>query len=101
MIVPCGHALLLAVVLFLMGAVCAVTRRNLFLVLVGIEVMINAAGLAFVAGSLQWRRLDGQAFVLFLLAVAAAEAAVGLALLVYGYRRTASVDADRYDLLKG
>jgi NADH-quinone oxidoreductase subunit K len=101
MIVPYGHVVFLAVLLFLMGAVCAVARRNLFLIFVGIEVMINAGGLAFVAGSLRWGRLDGQAFVLFLLAVAAAEAAVGLALLVYGYRRTGSVDADRYDLLKG
>ena len=96
MIVPYGHVLFLAVVLFLTGLVCAATRRNLFLVLVGVEVMINAAGLAFVAGSLRWQRLDGQAFVLFLLAVAAAEVAVGLSLLVHGYRRTGSVDSDRY-----
>jgi NADH-quinone oxidoreductase subunit K len=100
MIVPHGHALLLAVMLFLMGAVSAVTRRNLFLVLVGIEVMLNAAGLAFIVGALRWGELHGQVFVLFLLAVAAAEVAVGLALLVYGHRRTGSVDSDRFAALR-
>ncbi|MBI5015548.1 MAG: NADH-quinone oxidoreductase subunit NuoK [Deltaproteobacteria bacterium] len=98
---PYGHVLLLAVSLFLLGAVSAALRRNLFLVLVGVEVMLNAAGLAFVVAALRWRQPDGQAFVLFLLAVAAAEVAVGLALLVYGHRRTGSVDSDRYTALRG
>lgn len=101
MIVPLGHALLLATALFLLGAVCAATRRNLLLVLVGVEVMLNAAALAFVAGSLHWGRLDGQTFVFFLLAVAAAEVAVGLALLVLCHRRTGSVDSDRYRIMRG
>jgi NADH-quinone oxidoreductase subunit K len=100
-IVPLGHVLLLAVALFLLGAVCAATRRNLLLVLVGVEVMLNAAALAFVAGSLRWGKLDGQAFVLFVLAVAAAEVAVGLALLVYCHGRTGSVDSDRYRAMRG
>lgn len=101
MIVPLGHVLLLAAALFLLGAVCAAVRRNLLLVLVGVEVMINAAALAFVGGALRWGRLDGQVFVLFLLAVAAAEVAVGLALLVRGYRGTRSVDSDCYRALRG
>lgn len=101
MIVPCGHALSIAALLFLMGAVSVATRRNLFLVLVGVEVMLNAAGLAFIVGALRWHQLEGQAFVLFLLAVAAAEVAVGLALLVYGHRRTGSVDSGRYTSLRG
>jgi NADH-quinone oxidoreductase subunit K len=101
MIVPYGNLLLLAVVLFLLGAICAITRRNLLMILIGVEIMLNAAGLAFVGASLKWQVLDGQAFVLFLFAVAAAEVAVGLALIVYSQRRTGSVNADHYNLMKG
>jgi NADH-quinone oxidoreductase subunit K len=100
-IVPYGNVLLLAVILFLMGAVCAVARRNLLMILIGIEIMLNAAGLAFVGASLKWQLMDGQAFVLFILAVAASEVAVGLALIVYSQRRTGSVDADHYNSMKG
>ena len=101
MIVPFSHVLLLAVILFGLGAVCAVARRNLIMILVGVEIMLNAAGLAFVGASLRWQQLDGQAFVLFIMAVAASEVAVGLALIVYAQRRTGSVNADRYSILKG
>ncbi len=101
MIVPFSHVLLLAVILFGLGAVCAVARRNLIMILVGVEIMLNAAGLAFVGASLRWQQLDGQAFVLFIMAVAASEVAVGLALIVYAQRRTSSVNADRYSILKG
>jgi len=101
MIVPFSHVLLLAVLLFFMGAACAVSRRNLIMILVGVEIMLNAAGLAFIAASLKWQQLDGQIFVIFILTVAAAEVAVGLALIVYAHRRTGSVDANRYSLLKG
>jgi NADH-quinone oxidoreductase subunit K len=100
MIVPFSHVLILAVVLFGLGAVCAVARKSLIMILIGVEIMLNAAGLVFVAASLKWQQLDGQAFFLFILAVAASEVAVGLALIVYLYRRTGSVNADRYRLLK-
>ena len=100
MIVPFSHVLFLTVLLFLLGAVCAVARRNLVMILIGVEVMLNAAGLAFVGASLRWEHLDGQVFVLFILTIAAAEVAVGLALIVSSYRRTGSVNADRYNLLK-
>ena len=101
MIVPYGNVLLLAIILFLLGAVCSISRRNLLMILIGVEIMLNAAGLAFVAASLKWRLLDGQAFVLFIFAVAASEVAIGLALIVYSQRRTGSVNADHYDSLKG
>jgi NADH-quinone oxidoreductase subunit K len=101
MIVPFSHVLLLAVLLFLLGAVCAVARRNLVMILIGVEIMLNAAGLAFVGASLRWEHLEGQVFVIFILTLAAAEVAVGLALIVSSYRRTGSVNADRYNLLKG
>lgn len=101
MIVPFSHVLFLAVFLFLLGAVCAVARRNLVMILIGVEIMLNAAGLAFVGASLRWEHLEGQVFVIFILTLAAAEVAVGLALIVSSYRRTGSVNADRYNLLKG
>jgi NADH-quinone oxidoreductase subunit K len=100
-IVPYSHVLILAAILFALGAGCAVTRRNLIMILIGVEVMLSAAGLAFVGASLRWGQLDGQAFVIFIMAVAASEVAVGLALIVYSQRRTGSVDADDYDLMKG
>ncbi|HUL30642.1 MAG TPA: NADH-quinone oxidoreductase subunit NuoK [Thermodesulfobacteriota bacterium] len=101
MIVPYGNVLLLAVTLFFVGAVCAVARRNLLMILIGVEVMLNAAGLALVGASLKWQSLDGQVFVLFIFAVAASEVAVGLALIVYLQRRTGSVNADHYHRMKG
>lgn len=101
MIVPYGHVLVLAVILFLLGAACALARRNLLMILIGVEVMLNAASLAFIGAALKWRQLDGQAFVIFIFAVAAAEVAVGLALIVYSQRRTAALDADAYNHLKG
>ena len=101
MIVPFSHVLFLAVLLFLLGAVCAVARRNLVMILIGVEIMLNAAGLAFVGASLRWEHLEGQVFVIFILTLAAAEVAVGLALIVSSHRRTGSVNADRYNLLKG
>lgn len=101
MIVPYGHVLLLAVILFLLGAACAIARRNLLMILIGVEVMLNASALAFIGASLKWRQLDGQAFVIFIFAVAAAEVAVGLALIVYSQRRTGRLNADAYSRLKG
>ncbi len=101
MIVPFSHVLYLAVILFVLGAACAVARRNLVMILIGVEVMLNAAGLVFIGASLKWLQLDGQIFVIFILTAAAAEVAVGLALIVYLARRTGSVDANRYNLLKG
>ena len=101
MIVPYGHVLVLAGILFFMGAGCAVTRRNLIMILVGVEIMLNAAGMVFIGASLRWGTLAGQGFVLFIMAVAASEVAVGLALIIYARRRTGTVDADAYNLLRG
>jgi len=100
MIVPLGHVYFLAGAVFTMGLVCLVARRNLIMTLVAVEVMMNGAAIAFVAAALRWQLMGGQAFVLFILAVAAAELSVGLALVVNLYRRTGSLDPDRYDILK-
>jgi NADH-quinone oxidoreductase subunit K len=101
MIVPFGHVFLLAGLIFSMGLVCLVAHRNLIMTLVGVEVMMNAAAIAFVAAALRWHLMEGQVFVLFILAVAAAEVSVGLAIVVSVYRRTGSIDPDHYDILKG
>ena len=99
MIVPLGHVLSLAALLFLLGAVCVASRRNLFMVIVGVEVMFNAAALALVAGSLYWQNLEGQAFTVFVLAVAAAEVSVGLALLMAVHRLRHSLNPDDFKML--
>lgn len=99
MIVPFGHVLLLAGLLFLLGMFCTLVRRNLIMMVLGVEIMLNAASIAFIGAALHWRSLEGQAFVLFILAVAATEVAVGLAMIVYAYRRTGSFDPSRYNLL--
>ena len=101
MIVPLGHVFILAGLIFSVGLICLIARRTLIMTLIGVEVMMNGAAIAFVAAALRWQRMEGQVFVLFILAVAAAEVAVGLALVVSAYRRTGSIDPDRYDILDG
>jgi len=100
-IVPFGHVFLLAGLIFSFGLICLVAHRNLIMTLVGVEVMMNGAAIAFVGAALRWHLMEGQAFMLFILAVAAAEVSVGLAIVVNVYRRTGSIDPDRYDILKG
>jgi NADH-quinone oxidoreductase subunit K len=97
MIVPYSHVILLAGILFLMGMFCAVTRRNLIMILLGLEIMLNSGALAFIGAALRWRSLEGQAIAIFILAVAAAEVSVGLALVVCAYRRKGSIDPEAYN----
>lgn len=96
MIVPYSHVLLLAGILFLMGMLCAVTRRNLIMILLGLEIMLNAGAVAFVGAALRWQHLEGQAIAIFILAVAAAEVSVGLALIVCAYKQKGSIDPGSY-----
>jgi NADH-quinone oxidoreductase subunit K len=100
MIVPFNHVLILAGLLFLMGVFCVVARRSLIMILLGVEVMLNAAAILLVGASLRWQNLDGQAIVLFVFAIAAAEVSVGLALIVWAYRRTGSINPENYNILK-
>ena len=100
MIVPFNHVLILAGLLFLMGIFCVVARRSLVMILLGVEVMLNAAAIILVGASLRWQNLDGQAIVLFVFAIAAAEVSVGLALIVWAYRRTGSINPENYNILK-
>jgi NADH-quinone oxidoreductase subunit K len=100
MIVPFSHILVFAGILFLMGIFCTVARRNLIMIILGVEIMLNAASIIFVGAALRWMNLEGQVFVLFIFAVAATEVSVGLALIVYAYRRTGSFDPGAYNELR-
>jgi NADH-quinone oxidoreductase subunit K len=100
MAVPFGYVLALAGIVVALGMVCAVARRNLIMILLGVEVMLNGAAIAFTGAALRWQQLEGQTFVLFIIAVAAAEVSLGLALIVYLYHRTGSLDPQDYQVLK-
>jgi NADH-quinone oxidoreductase subunit K len=94
-------ALLLASVLFAVGLLGVLVRRNLLFLLIGVEIMLNAAGLAFVAAAALRGEPDGQVMFLFVLAVAAAEVAVGLALVLRLKRQRDSLDPDRLNGREG
>lgn len=98
--VPVQWYQLLAVVLFAIGAAGALTRRNGISIFLSIEVMLNAANLALVASSRQLDQRTGQILVFFVLAVAAAEAAVGLALFIAVYRQRRTIDINRINLMR-
>jgi NADH-quinone oxidoreductase subunit K len=99
--IPVEHALLVAGILFALGLAGLVLRRNLLFMLMSIEVMLNAAGLAFVAGGARWGQPDGQVMFLFVLTTAAAEVAVGLALLLLLYQRFRTLDTGAASLMRG
>ncbi len=94
MIVPLNHILMLSTILFGLGMFCTLARRNLIMMLLGVEVMLNAAAVAFVGASLHWQQMEGQAMVIFILAIAATEVSIGLAAIIAIYKRTGSVDPD-------
>lgn len=98
---PMTWGLGLAAILFVLGLLGVLVRRNILFMLVSLEVMLNAAGLAFVVAGARWGDADGQVMFLIILTVAAAEVAVGLALALQLFRRTGSVDADAAMRLRG
>ncbi len=93
--------LLLSGVLFALGLIGVLVRRNVIFVLMSIEVMLNAAGLAFVGGGAPWGPPDGQVVFLFILAMAAAEVCVGLALVIQVYHLYKSLDVDAASRMRG
>ncbi len=99
--VPVEHALVLAAVLFALGLAGLLARRNLVVVLMSVEVMLNATGFAFVAAGARWGQADGQVMFLFILAMAAAEVCVGLALVLRFAHRSSVLDADQASAMKG
>jgi NADH-quinone oxidoreductase subunit K len=91
----------LAIILFTIGALGVLIRRNAIIVFMSVELMLNAANLAFVAFARYWQTMNGQIFVFFIMTVAAAEVAIGLALIVTIFRSKASIDVDQMNSLKG
>ena len=102
MTVPLYHVLVLAAVLFSLGLACVIAwRSNVIMMLIGIEIMLNAVMLTFVGGSAQWGVADGQLFSLILMALTSAEVSLALAMVVYLHRRKKSVNTDDFDSMHG
>ena len=99
--IPLGWLLLLSAVVFVIGLVGVLVRRNALVIFMAIELMLNAANLAFVSFARHLGSLDGQVFVFFVMTVAAAEVAVGLAIIVNLFRLRETVFVDEINLLKG
>lgn len=99
--IPLQHGLILAAILFVLGLTGLVIRRNLLFMLIGLEVMINAAALAFVVGGSYWNQPDGQVMYILAISLAAAEASIGLALLLQLHRQRQDLDIDKVSEMRG
>ena len=98
--VPLSYYIILSVVVFMTGLVGVLIRRNIIIILLSIELMLNATNINFVAFSHYLENISGQVFVFFTLTVAAAEVAVGLAIIIALYRSKATINVDDFRLLK-
>ncbi|HLE13910.1 MAG TPA: NADH-quinone oxidoreductase subunit NuoK [Anaerolineales bacterium] len=98
---PVSYYIVLSAILFTLGALGVLIRRNALVIFMSVELMLNAANLAFVAFSQLYGTLNGQIFVFFVMTVAAAEVAVGLALIVAIFRTKHSINVDEISSLKG
>ncbi|MGA2846558.1 MAG: NADH-quinone oxidoreductase subunit NuoK [Candidatus Acidiferrales bacterium] len=99
-VVPISYYLVLSAILFGLGVLAFVFKRNIITIFMAIELMLNAVNLAFVAFARAWNQLDGLVFVFFVIVVAAAEAAVGLAIVITIYQNRHSLNIERVNLLK-
>jgi NADH-quinone oxidoreductase subunit K len=99
--VPIFHVLILSAMLFTLGLIGLIVRRNIFFMLISIEIMLNAAGLAFVAAGARWGQADGQVMFLFIITIAAAEVSIGLALILRLYQQFKTLDVDAASELQG
>lgn len=99
--VPVEYGLLLAGILFVLGLIGVLVRRNVIFVLLSIEVMLNAVGLAFVVAGARWGQPDGQIMFIFILTMAAAEVSVGLALVLQLHHRFKTLDTDAARKMRG
>ncbi|HTK87810.1 MAG TPA: NADH-quinone oxidoreductase subunit NuoK [Nitrospiraceae bacterium] len=95
------HALFLAAVLFVLGLIGLLLRRNLIFILMSLEIMVNAAGLAFIAAGARWTQPDGQVMFIFILTLAAAEVSIALALVLQLYSRVKTLDSDAASVMRG
>ena len=99
--IPMEQGLFLAIALFGLGLIGVLVRRNLIMLLMSLEVMFNAAGLAFIVASSHWGQADGQIMFLLILTLAAAEVGVGLGLILQIFHRCHTLDADAMNQMKG
>ena len=99
--IPLNQVLILAAMLFTVGLVGLLVRRNVFFILMSIEVMLNSAGLAFVVAGARWGQPDGQVMFLFIITMAAAEVSIGLALILRLYQQFKTLDVDVASELQG
>jgi NADH-quinone oxidoreductase subunit K len=98
--VPTGYFLALSAILFCIGVAGVLLRRNVIIIFMSIELMLNAVNLAFVALSRAWGSVDGQAIVFFVMTVAAAESAVGLGIILAIFRNRGTINADEFNLMR-
>lgn len=99
--IPMEHGLLLAAILFVLGLIGVLVRRNIIFILMSLEIMLNAAGLAFVVAGSRWAQADGQIMFILILTLAAAEVSIGLALILRIYHRFRTLDADAVSEMRG
>ena len=98
--VPLSYFVTLSFLLFTIGVIGILIRRNILMVLMAIELILNAVNINFVAFSRFHQSLDGQIFVFFVMTIAAAEVVVGLAIVIVAFRRRATVNVDEFNLMK-
>jgi NADH-quinone oxidoreductase subunit K len=99
--IPSHYGLIIAGLLFVIGLVGVLARRNIIFMLMSVELMLNAAGLAFILAGSKWAQADGQVMFIFVLSMAAAEVSVGLALILQFYHHFRTLDADSAGSMKG
>lgn len=98
---PVEHGMFLAAILFVLGLVGLLTRRNLLFVLISLEIMLNATGLAFIVAGAHWQQADGQVMFILVLTLAAAEVSVGLGLLLQLRHWVPTLDLKSVNLMRG
>jgi NADH-quinone oxidoreductase subunit K len=99
--IPLDAGLILSGILFILGLISVLTRRNIIFMLISVEIMLNAAGLAFITAGAKWAQADGQIMFIFILTMAAAEVSVGLALILQIYHQLKTLDSDAANKMRG
>src|SRR5688500_6809182 len=100
-VLPVEYGLILAGVVFVLGVISVLIRRNIIIMLISVEIMLNASGLAFISAGARWGQADGEVMFIFILTMAAAEVSVGLALILQIYHQLKTLDSDAADIMKG
>ncbi len=99
--IPIEAGLLVAGILFMLGLISVLIRRNIIFMLISVEIMLNAAGMAFIVAGSKWMQADGQVMFIFILTMAAAEVSVGLALILQIYHQLKTLDTDAANEMNG